>query len=200
MMSIDELTADILDALASQGKLANTLVAYASDNGQLWGEHHYTGKNVPYRRATEVPLYLRWDHHIPQGSVKDRIALNVDLTATIAKVAGVDMPWSEGRSLIRSPQRKGFVVEASAQYPPTPERPAYCGWRTLNRMYVRYSTGEEELYLYKRDPYRVHQPGRPISLPRPGQVTAGQDSQGLSPRATRFLLEAGDRPQTARAA
>jgi hypothetical protein len=32
-------------------------------------------------------------------------------------------------------------------------RPAYCGWRTLDRLYVRYSTGEEELYLYKNDPF-----------------------------------------------
>lgn len=153
MMSVDELTADVLDALKAAGKLANTLVVYASDNGQLWGEHHYTGKNVPYRRATEVPLYLRWDHHITQNTTKDRLALNVDVTATIAAATSVDMPWSEGRSLFSSPQRDGFVIEASAQHPPTPVRPPYCGWRTLNRMYVRYSTGEEELYLYNNDPF-----------------------------------------------
>lgn len=153
MMSVDELTADVLDALKAEGKIANTLIVYASDNGQLWGEHHYTGKNVPYRRATEVPLYLRWDDQIRPNTDKDRLALNVDLTATIASATKIEMPWSEGRSLFSSPQRSGFVIEASAKYPPTPLRPPYCGWRTQNRMYVRYSTGEEELYLYRNDPY-----------------------------------------------
>jgi len=153
MMSVDELTKDVLDALKAKGKIANTLIVYASDNGQQWGEHHYAGKNVPYRRATEVPLYMRWDHHLSQGTVKDRIALNVDVTATIAAATGITMPWSEGRSLFKSTQRKGFVIEATDQHPPTPVRPAYCGWRTLHRLFVRYSTGEEELYFYQSDPF-----------------------------------------------
>ena len=153
MMSVDELTGSVLDALKAEGKIANTLIVYASDNGQLWGEHQYTGKNVPYRRATEVPLYLRWDDQIRPNTVKNRLALNVDVTATIASATDVEMPWSEGRSLFSSPQRSGFVIEASAQYPSTPLRPAYCGWRTLNRMHVRYGTGEEKLHLYKNDPF-----------------------------------------------
>jgi N-acetylglucosamine-6-sulfatase len=155
MMSIDDLVADVLDALRSQAKLANSLIIYASDNGQLWGEHQYTGKSVPYRRATEVPLYMRWDNHIAPNSVRGRLALNVDLAATIAAATGVEMSWSEGRSLRSSEQRVGFVIEATPQNPPNPWRPAYCGWRTLDRMYVRYSTGEEELYLYKRDPFEL---------------------------------------------
>ena len=155
MMSVDELTKDVLDALVAAGKISNTLIVYASDNGQLWGEHHYAGKNVPYRQATEVPLYLRWDDHIAPRTVKNRLALNVDLTATIAEATNVEMPWSEGRSLFSSSQRMGFVIEASAQFAPTPYRPPYCGWRTLNRMYVRYRTGEEELYLHSKDPYEL---------------------------------------------
>ena len=31
-------------------------------------------------------------------------------------------------------------------------RPAYCGWRTRDRAFVHWSTGEEELYLYDQDP------------------------------------------------
>jgi arylsulfatase A-like enzyme len=156
VMGIDDLTADVVDALRDKGMLGDTMVIYASDNGILWGEHRWTGKNVPYWRATEVPLFIRWDGHLPQGTVDDRLALNVDVTATIAEAAGVDMPWSEGRSLVSGAGRLGFVLEAIASYPPFATRPAYCGWRSPNRLYVRYATGEEELYLYRNDPLEKH--------------------------------------------
>ncbi len=152
MMSIDELTGAVLDTLRTRGELSNTLVIYMSDNGHLWGEHRWIGKNVPYARTTEIPLLMRWYGHIAEGASSDRIALNVDVTATIADAAGVEMPWSEGHSLLGTETRDGFVLEAIAQSPPYKSRPAYCGWRTIDRLYVRYSTGEEELYLYKRDP------------------------------------------------
>ena len=35
-------------------------------------------------------------------------------------------------------------------------RPAYCGWRTQHRMFVRWATGERELYDYRRDPAEAH--------------------------------------------
>jgi N-acetylglucosamine-6-sulfatase len=151
VMSVDDLTADVLDALKAKGIISNTLIVYASDNGQLWGEHRYVGKNVPYWRATEVPLYVRWDDRLPAGTKDSRLGLNVDLTATIAEAADVAMPWSEGRSLVSGSGRLGFVLESIGSYPPFRERPAYCGWRSQNRLYVRYATGEEELYLYPKD-------------------------------------------------
>ena len=58
----------MLDALEAKGNISNTLIIYASDNGQLWGEHRYVGKNVPYWRATEVPLYMRWDGRLAAGT------------------------------------------------------------------------------------------------------------------------------------
>jgi arylsulfatase A-like enzyme len=152
VMAVDDLAQRVIAELEAQGMLDNTLLIFASDNGYQWGEHRYTGKNVAYRRATEVPLIIRWDGHITPGTVDAAVRLNVDVTATIAEAAGVDMPWSEGHSVLTSQGRRGFVLEATRQYPPTPVRPAYCGWRTLNRLYVRYANGEEELYLYKSDP------------------------------------------------
>lgn len=152
VMGIDDLTRQVIDALKAKGMLGNTLLIYASDNGQLWGEHRYSGKNVAYWRATEVPLFMRWDGHLSAGAVDERLALNVDVTATVAEAAGVTMSWSEGRSLLTGSPRLGFPVEALGSYPPYKVRPAYCGWRTLTRLYVRYATGEEELYLYNVDP------------------------------------------------
>jgi hypothetical protein len=52
---------------------------------------------------------------------------------------------TDGTSLLRRPHRKGFVLEATDGYN---GRPAYCGWRTKKWVFVRYATGERELFFY----------------------------------------------------
>jgi hypothetical protein len=162
MLAVDDLVGEVLDSLKSQGRLANSLVIYTSDNGILWGQHSYASKGVGYRQATEVPLFMRWDGRIGRGVTRGRLALNVDVTATVADAAGVDMPWGSGRSLLRPGGRRGFVLEGSPQLEPASWRPAFCGWRTKSRMFVRYATGEEELYFHGTDPYELRNAaGRP---------------------------------------
>ena len=42
------------------------------------------------------------------------------------------------------------MLEAAPE--PRLARPAYCGWRTAQWMFVHYATGEEELYDERLDP------------------------------------------------
>jgi N-acetylglucosamine-6-sulfatase len=159
MMSVDRLVRVVVDSLRVRGNLHHTLLVFTSDNGLLWGEHRLAMKNMPYARATEVPLVIRWDSHLPAGASRRAEALNIDVTATIADAARLDMPWIEGRSLLQR-AGGGSIVEAARTFPSMysavehyVRRPAYCGWRTRTRLYVRYATGEEELYLYRSDPF-----------------------------------------------
>jgi len=46
-------------------------------------------------------------------------------------------------------RRKGFVLEAMDGYN---ERPAYCGWRTRHRMFVRWDGGKRGPFDYRLDP------------------------------------------------
>src|SRR5688572_32357868 len=39
LLAVDEGVRDIVNALSASGQLANTVVFYLSDQGQLWGEH-----------------------------------------------------------------------------------------------------------------------------------------------------------------
>ena len=39
LLSVDEGVAEVVDALAAQGELDDTLIVYTSDNGFLHGEH-----------------------------------------------------------------------------------------------------------------------------------------------------------------
>jgi len=145
--SIDEQLGDLLDA----ANLSKTLVIYLSDNGLMLGAHRITGKDVPYRRATEVPMYVRWDGVTSPGTIKSRVTPQIDLTALIADAARV--PWTmEGHNALTT-RRAGSVVEQIRMTRSYANHPAYCGWRSRRYLYVAYDTGEgREFYDYKRDP------------------------------------------------
>jgi choline-sulfatase len=150
LAAVDEAVAGIVDALRDTGRLRNTLIVFASDNGLLLGEHSLLGKAAPYTPAIAVPLVLRWDGHLRSGHVDRRLALNLDVPATIAAAAGVRFR-SDGLSLLGDAQRDGFLVEGAAGRR-RGGRPAYCGWRTGSWTYTRWATGEEELFAQLLDP------------------------------------------------
>jgi arylsulfatase A-like enzyme len=152
LMSIDDAVGEIVRTLEDTGRAENTLFVFMSDNGYFWGEHRIIGKDAPYKEATDVPMVLRWDGHVPAGTTSKRIVLNVDLARTFAHAAGVRMP-SDGIDILGRHTRSGFVLEAMDGYN---NRPAYCGWRSRHRMYVRWDTGEQELYDYRSDPAEAH--------------------------------------------
>ncbi len=152
LMSIDEAVAGIVASLQATGRDRDTLFVFLSDNGYFWGEHRIIGKDSPYDQSTRIPMVLRWDGHVPAGATSSRTVLNVDLARTIAKATGASMD-TDGIDILGPKRHKGFVLEAMNGYN---DRPAYCGWRTKNRMFVHWDTGEQELYDYRLDPEEAH--------------------------------------------
>ena len=156
LMSADDGVANIIDALGSRAD--NTLFVLMSDNGFQTGVHRLYGKNWAFRRSTEVPMAARWDGQITPWSVSQRITLNIDLTATIAEATGTS--WRmEGTSAL-STERTGTVLEQIEMNLPTQAtnyHPAYCGYRTVNWLFVEWSADQgRELYDYRNDPYELH--------------------------------------------
>ena len=149
LMSVDDQVRVIMAALGPE-ETANTLFVFMSDNGFMLGVHRILGKDVPYRRSSEVPMYLRWDGHIAPKTTDQRVTTNIDVTATIAEAAGVSWPM-DGKSYLSS-GRAGTVLEQIE----FSGHPAYCGYRNRNYLYVDYSAGAgEELYDYTVDPYEL---------------------------------------------
>lgn len=148
LLSVDEAVGSIHEALAETGRERNTLFVFTSDNGYFWGEHRIVGKDAPYKDSTSVPMVMRWDGRVAAGATSKRIVLNVDLAETITNAAGVPMR-TDGLDMRGPEKRDGFVLEAMNGYN---DRPAYCGWRSRQRMFVRWATGEEELFDYRSDP------------------------------------------------
>jgi arylsulfatase A-like enzyme len=158
LLAADEAVANILGTLESTGRLDNTLIMFASDNGYVRGEHRFTGKLAPYEEALRVPLAIRYDALISTPRTDSHLVVNVDWAQTFAEIGGVSAPGAEGRSLVpllTSPNatwRTRFLIEHMQAGDPVP---TYCGIRDRRYVYVRYATGEEELYDLSTDPYQM---------------------------------------------
>ena len=162
LLSVDDEVGSIVDALRASHRLANTMILFASDNGLAWGAHRFPAaeKRLPYDEATRIPLVVRYDPMTSTPRTDSHLILNTDWAPTFAALAGVHHPKVEGRSflpLVQSdrvspPWRTWFLLEHWDGSPPA-LAPTYCGIRSTRYLYVRYGTGEQELYDQLHDPF-----------------------------------------------
>ena len=160
LLAVDDGIEALLDALDAAGRLENTLIVYASDNGLLWGEHRLTTmKSAPYDESIRIPLVVRWDALGHGQRVEERLAANLDLAPTFAAAAGASRPRVEGRNLLPilpgggGPWRTQLLLEHMRGWHNAAARvPTYCGVRGGRWKYVVYKTREEELYDLAADP------------------------------------------------
>jgi len=145
---VDRAVARIWDILPD-----DTVVLYMSDNGYEWGEHRWEQKIVPYNESIRVPMILGTKGLALPPIDPGRIALNVDIRATLESFAGLTPttkghPWTDP-----SWDRSDFVLEHWNDG--SMDLPTYCGVRSERWMYAKYSTGEEELYDERVDPLEL---------------------------------------------
>lgn len=155
LLSVDDGIDSIMDALRETNRLQNTMIAFVSDNGFTWGEHRLQGKLTPYEESIRVPYIVRYDPLTDLGTIESRLVANIDLAPTFAAVAGVPAPKAEGKNLNRlfssaHRWREDLLVEHHGDLIPT-----YCQVRSDDYSYVRYTTGEEELYKLRTDRYQL---------------------------------------------
>jgi N-acetylglucosamine-6-sulfatase len=121
LQAVDEMIAELVDALGTTGVLNKTYLFFSSDNGFLLGQHRLRPeKMVPYEESIRVPLILRGPG-IPAGIQIAQLAGNIDLAPTWAELAGTRAPgFTDGRSLVplwRQPVstigawRQAFLIE-----------------------------------------------------------------------------------------
>ena len=160
LRSVDDQVGRIVDALSRTGRLQNTLILFASDNGMLFGEHRWTNKIVPYDESLRIPLIARWDAAGTAGTTSSAFVSNVDFAETIMDAAGVPFPagyTTDGQSLLPVVTGSGPIAGENVliEHAGGTAVPVYCGVRVSGWMFVRYATGEEELYDLTADPWET---------------------------------------------
>jgi arylsulfatase A-like enzyme len=166
LQSVDEMVGRLVRVLTESGELSNTYIVFTSDNGLHLGEHRINQKKwTAYEEAIRVPLLVRGPG-VPPGASRSQMALNNDLAPTFASLAGLTPPsFVDGRSLkpllSASPPsswRSALLVEHWQDETGDPYAatiPDYKAVRTGRYLFVRYATGEKELYDLSNDPYEL---------------------------------------------
>ena len=99
---IDRQVGDLLTALEETGRLENTIIVFAGDNGLAVGQHGLMGKQNLYEHSVRVPLVFRGPG-IPQGERRSAYCYLIDIFPTLLDLIGVTVPESvEGMSLVGS--------------------------------------------------------------------------------------------------
>ncbi len=113
---MDATLGRVIDTIDQLGLSNNTWFVFMGDNGWQIAEHGFTSKVLAYEESIRVPMIVAGPGATPK--VDERLALNIDLPATVLDIAGIEIPDTmHGRSL-RTPLtdcRETFIYEA-----PTP--------------------------------------------------------------------------------
>lgn len=97
---LDGLIGQVLGKLDETGLARDTLVIYASDHGEMAGEHGCWWKSNYFEGSAGVPMIARLPGTVPAGSSSDEICNLMDLGPTMAELAGApQMPSVDGQSL-----------------------------------------------------------------------------------------------------
>jgi choline-sulfatase len=92
---LDDIVGEFLATLERDGLLENTIVVYASDHGELAGEHGLWWKHTWHEAAVRVPLFVQTPAHrrgdaLP-ATIETPVGL-VDLFPTLCRFAETDVP------------------------------------------------------------------------------------------------------------
>lgn len=151
LLAVDEYLLALRDVVASRGETERTVIVVTSDNGFAFGDHRWVGKQVPYEPSIRVPLAIS----VPgsEGDPSDELASNLDIAPTLAALAGVTPPFRFAGRDLTGPSPAGVLEPwVPLGWAGGPNVPAWRGVRTKDRVYIRWITGEEEVYDLRRDP------------------------------------------------
>jgi len=166
---VDRMIGKTIGRLEASGKLDDTLIIFASDNGFALGEHNIpAGKTLPYEEVTNVPLIMRGPG-VPVNARVDTLVTLHDITATITDLAGAKPKRTQdGVSLfdvIADPTayadravlyESGGIMGSTRELGRTsPSKRFFLGLRTQDHSFIQYANGASELYDLRTDPLQL---------------------------------------------
>lgn len=166
LSAVDRSIGTLIDTLAAQGILDQTVFIVTSDQGFFYGEFGLAQeRRLAYDPSIHIPFIMRYPALARPGSRAEMLASNVDVAPTLLKLAGVKAKLDmDGRSLVTAIDNPGKTVRKNflIQYYSDSEFPRVAGMgykavRTDRYKYIRYDSlkGMDELYDIKADPHEL---------------------------------------------
>jgi choline-sulfatase len=143
---IDHQVGRILQALEETGRLDDTVILFASDHGDMLGDHGLIGKGNFYQGSCRVPMLVRRPGSAGPHVDESLVSL-ADVTATLLALAGVERP-----AYYDSIPLPGLGLDGQRR-----ERIfGFLGNALMNfdgrHKWVKYSSGEQLLFDLETDP------------------------------------------------
>ena len=159
LVRLDDSVGQVLSTLEGAGLADETIVVFFSDNGGPTRELTSSngplrgGKGQVYEGGLRVPFAVRWPGVTTPGKVEPRPVSSLDVFATVASAAGIQLSASERESLDGVDLRPYLVGEQRGD----PHEELF--WRLGSRAALRQGdwkvvrqSGEWELYDLSSDP------------------------------------------------
>jgi len=111
---LDWMVGELVKTLEEQGVADDTLIVFTSDNGGMFNEtaqdawdvgHRLNGELLGFKFGAwegghRVPFIAKWLGKIDAGSVSKQLICNVDMTATVAALTGVELQEGQARDSV----------------------------------------------------------------------------------------------------
>jgi choline-sulfatase len=119
--SMDARAGDALQIIRDAGEdLDEWIIVYASDHGEMIGEHGIWEKQKFFEESARVPLIIRWPAGLGKGRRVSDVVNTIDLFATLCELTGTQTPSGlDSRSLV---PLLGSTSGAAAGSDETPRR------------------------------------------------------------------------------
>lgn len=156
---VDHSIGRVLKELDESGLSENTIVIFASDHGDMLGDHGLSQKNVPYEPSVRIPFIVRWPDITKVGTVSDDLINLIDVMPTMIDGLGLQYPQGyeplPGKSLYSSEGLSSDKEMVFVDYGYGRDR-----WVSVRNKIYKYaawaSGGREELYNMVDDPQEMH--------------------------------------------
>ncbi|HLR61594.1 MAG TPA: arylsulfatase [Lentibacillus sp.] len=155
---IDHQIGRFLQAMQEYGVYQDTVILFASDHGELLGDHHLYRKSLPYEGSAKVPFILADagnNLNLKKNSVVDNVVEMRDIMPTLLDAAGVSIPDTvDGKSVI--PLCKGETNQSWRDYIHGEHEFGEASYHYItdgNEKYIWFSqTDEEQFFDLLEDP------------------------------------------------
>jgi arylsulfatase A-like enzyme len=146
----DNVVKRVVAALKEKGFEKNTVIIFSADNGYYMGNRGFAGKWSHYEESLRVPMII-YDPRMSQSTdilTSDRMALNIDIPATILDLAGISTPTLyQGKSLLpllKNANLKSWRIDFLCEHRMDHQQlPKFVGIRGNRYVYANY---------YEQDP------------------------------------------------
>ena len=158
--AVDAEIGRLLTKLEETDALAETLIVYTSDHGDMLGSHGKLRKGAFFRESAQVPLVLAWPGKIAAGQENEMLIGLIDIYPSLLGLCGLDVPdTARGADLstgILAKHRTGarYVVHFSTSQDDSGFREGSRGLRTPHHLY--FTDGKQEcLFDTSEDPFEM---------------------------------------------